>query len=124
MPLIYAGLKRKERIARAELALKRVGLEDRMMHRPSEMSGGQRQRVAVARALVTEPSILLADEPTGNLDSATGLEIMALFRELHASGNTILVVTHEAEIAENAERVIYLRDGLVAEDHRKDNVRH
>ncbi|WP_428101651.1 ABC transporter ATP-binding protein [Candidatus Rariloculus sp.] len=124
MPLIYAGLKRKERIARAEFALQRVGLGDRMLHRPSEMSGGQRQRVAVARALVTEPSILLADEPTGNLDSVTGVEIMALFRELHTSGNTILVVTHEAEIAEKAERVIYLRDGTIAEDHRKEKVRH
>ena len=124
MPLLYAGLKRKERIARAETALQRVGLGDRMMHRPSEMSGGQRQRVAVARALVTEPSILLADEPTGNLDSATGVEIMGLFRELHDSGNTILVVTHEADIAKNAERIIYLHDGLIAEDRRKEKVRH
>lgn len=115
-PLIYGGIRRKERLVRATAALERVGLGDRMTHRPSEMSGGQRQRVAVARALVTEPSILLADEPTGNLDSATSLEIMALFDELHTAGHTIILVTHEADIAENAQRKILLRDGIVESD--------
>jgi len=124
MPLIYAGLKRKDRISRAEQALERVGLDDRMTHRPSEMSGGQRQRVAVARALVTEPSILLADEPTGNLDSVTGRDIMGLFGELHKGGHTILLVTHEADIAQNAKRVIYMRDGNIAEDYSNIEVTH
>ena len=118
MPLIYAGIKRKERLQRAAAALARVGLGDRMSHRPSEMSGGQRQRVAVARALVTEPSILLADEPTGNLDTATGEEIMGLFDELHAAGHTIILVTHETNIAEHAERAIVLRDGSIETDER------
>jgi putative ABC transport system ATP-binding protein len=118
MPLIYGGMKRKERLERAAGALKRVGLGDRMSHRPSEMSGGQRQRVAVARALVTEPSILLADEPTGNLDSTTGEEIMALFDELHEAGHTIILVTHEPHIAEHAERSIILRDGSIETDER------
>jgi len=117
-PLIYAGVRRKERLRRAKQSLERVGLGDRLTHRPSEMSGGQRQRVAVARALVTEPSILLADEPTGNLDSATSVEIMALFDELHASGHTIIVVTHEPEIAAHAERQIVLRDGIIERDER------
>ena len=103
LPLIYAGMKRKERIARAKQALERVGLGERMMHRPSEMSGGQRQRVAVARALVTEPSILLADEPTGNLDSTTSRDIMALFDALNGAGHTIVVVTHEHDIAMHAQ---------------------
>ncbi len=116
MPLIYAGMKRKERLQRAAAALTRVGLGDRMRHRPSEMSGGQRQRVAVARALVTEPSILLADEPTGNLDTATGEDIMRLFDELHAAGHTIILVTHEANIAAHAERAIILRDGSIETD--------
>jgi len=116
MPLIYAGLRRKERLERARHALERVGLKERMNHRPSEMSGGQRQRVAVARALVTEPSILLADEPTGNLDSTTSREIMALFHELHRTGHTILLVTHEPDIARYARRVIHFRDGMIAED--------
>lgn len=124
MPLIYAGMKRKPRLARAQQALERVGLAERMGHRPSEMSGGQRQRVAVARALVTEPSILLADEPTGNLDSTTSEEIMALFKELHTAGHTILLVTHEAEIAGHAERTIYLRDGNIAEDRVNSKARH
>jgi len=124
MPLLYAGVKRKDRLLRAEQALERVGLKDRMSHRPSEMSGGQRQRVAIARALVTDPSILLADEPTGNLDSATGHDIMRLFRELHDGGHTILVVTHEAEIAESAERIIRLLDGTIAEDVSNPGVRH
>ncbi len=116
LPLIYAGLKRKERLERARHALERVGLGERMNHRPSEMSGGQRQRVAVARALVTEPSILLADEPTGNLDSTTSRDIMGLFRELHSAGHTILLVTHEADVANYARRVIHFRDGTIAED--------
>ena len=116
LPLIYAGMRRKERLERARRALERVGLGERMNHRPSEMSGGQRQRVAVARALVTEPSILLADEPTGNLDSATSRDIMALFQELHATGHTILVVTHEHDIAQYARRVITFLDGKVAQD--------
>ena len=116
LPLIYAGMRRKERIQRAKRSLERVGLGSRMMHRPSEMSGGQRQRVAVARALVTEPSILLADEPTGNLDSTTSVEIMGLFRELHAAGHTIVLVTHEHDVAMNARRIITFRDGAIAED--------
>ncbi len=116
LPLIYAGLSAKERRARAAQALQRVGLGDRMDHRPNELSGGQRQRVAIARALVNNPSILLADEPTGNLDSTTGLEIMALFRELHDAGQTVVMVTHEQDIAAQAARVITLRDGLVATD--------
>ena len=116
MPLIYAGLKRKERIERATRALERVGLGERLTHRPSEMSGGQRQRVAVARALVTEPSILLADEPTGNLDSSTSEDIMNLFHELHEAGHTILLVTHEADIAEHADRIVILRDGMISQD--------
>lgn len=118
VPLIYAGLKKKERDERAEEALKIVGLADRMKHRPSEMSGGQRQRVAIARALVTNPSILLADEPTGNLDSTTSVEIMALFDELQAAGNTLIVVTHEQDIADHAERVIWLSDGKVVSDSK------
>jgi putative ABC transport system ATP-binding protein len=116
LPLIYAGMKRKERLERAKQSLDRVGLGERMNHRPSEMSGGQRQRVAVARALVTEPSILLADEPTGNLDSTTSRDIMALFDALHAAGHTIMVVTHEADIARHAHRIITFRDGKIAED--------
>ena len=116
MPLIYGGMKSKERLERAAGALTRVGLGDRMDHRPSEMSGGQRQRVAVARALVTEPSILLADEPTGNLDTATGQEMMALFDELHDWGNTIILVTHEVGVANHAARAVLLRDGAIEED--------
>jgi putative ABC transport system ATP-binding protein len=124
MPLIYSGMRRKERLVRAKSALERVGLAERMTHRPSEMSGGQRQRVAVARALVTEPSILLADEPTGNLDSTTSREIMALFDELHAAGNTIILVTHEADIAAHAHRSVTLRDGTIAEDRANGRVTH
>ena len=116
LPLIYAGLPARERLERARLALKRVDLENRMDHKPNELSGGQRQRVAVARALVNEPSILLADEPTGNLDSATGNEIMALFGRLHEQGNTIIVVTHEHDIALRARRVIHIRDGKIERD--------
>jgi putative ABC transport system ATP-binding protein len=114
LPLIYAGMKKRERIERAQHALDEVGLSDRSGHRPGEMSGGQRQRVAVARALVTRPSILLADEPTGNLDSKTGHDIMALFDKLHSDGQTIILVTHEAEIAAHAQREIHLLDGNIA----------
>ena len=116
VPLIYAGLRKKDRIERATRALEIVGLADRMQHRPSEMSGGQRQRVAIARALVTSPSILLADEPTGNLDSVTGKEIMEIFDRLHQDGNTIILVTHEQDIARHAQRHIRLADGEVVMD--------
>ena len=116
LPLVYAAVSRRERRERARRALERVGLADRMDHRPNQLSGGQRQRVAIARALVNKPSILLADEPTGNLDSATSSEIMALFDELHAAGNTILVVTHEPDIARHAGREVVLRDGRVTSD--------
>ena len=116
VPLIYAGMKRRERDERAKQALETVGLADRMLHRPSEMSGGQRQRVAIARALVTNPSIVLADEPTGNLDSTTGREIMTLFDRLHSAGNTLIVVTHEAHVARHARRAIHLSDGNIVKD--------
>lgn len=116
LPLVYAGIPKWEREEKAELACKRVGLGDRMDHRPNELSGGQRQRVAVARALVNDPSIILADEPTGNLDSRTGNEIMALFDDLHAQGNTIILVTHEEDIAKHAHRLVRLRDGKVEID--------
>jgi len=118
VPLVYSGAKRKERDERAAAALETVGLGDRMDHRPSEMSGGQRQRVAIARALVTDPTILLADEPTGNLDSTTGAEIMSLFGELHSSGNTLIVVTHEQSIAEQAGRTVRLSDGDIVSDSK------
>jgi len=116
VPLIYAGKKKRERVEMTTAALETVGLADRMSHRPSEMSGGQRQRVAIARALVTNPSILLADEPTGNLDSNTGNEIMSLFDKLHEDGNTLIVVTHEKHIADHASRIVWLSDGNVASD--------
>jgi putative ABC transport system ATP-binding protein len=118
LPLIYAGASARVRRQRATHALQRVGLGDRMEHKPNELSGGQRQRVAIARALVNEPSILLADEPTGNLDSATGNEIMRLFEELHTQGQTIVLVTHEHDIAEHAHRQIHLLDGKIARDER------
>jgi putative ABC transport system ATP-binding protein len=116
LPLIYGGVPAKERRPRAEAMLQKVGLGDRMGHRPSELSGGQRQRVAIARALINNPSILLADEPTGNLDSQTGIEIMALFQELHDNGQTIVLVTHEHDIAEHAQRIVTLRDGVISSD--------
>ncbi|MGB3053291.1 MAG: ATP-binding cassette domain-containing protein, partial [Acidimicrobiales bacterium] len=118
LPLIYSGVPRKERRERALEALRRVGLGDRVHHQPNELSGGQRQRVAVARALVNSPSILLADEPTGNLDSTTSTEIMGLFDELHRAGNTVILVTHELDIAAHAARRILLRDGRVVSDDR------
>ena len=116
LPLIYSGVSPAERRKRAQDALRHVELEDRMSHRPSELSGGQRQRVAIARALVNNPSILLADEPTGNLDSQTGEEIMTLFQRLHQAGNTIILITHEHDVAEHARRVIAIRDGQVEKD--------
>ena len=119
LPLIYAGMPAKSRRERAAHALERVGLGNRMDHKPNELSGGQRQRVAIARALVNEPSILLADEPTGNLDSSTSTEIMGVFGELHHQGQTVVMVTHEQDIAAHAERVVTLRDGLVATDQAR-----
>jgi putative ABC transport system ATP-binding protein len=116
LPLIYNGTPAAMRLARAKEALASVGLESRMMHKPNELSGGQRQRVAVARALINKPSIILADEPTGNLDSKTSVEIMALFDHLHASGNTIVLVTHEPDIAEYAHRIVHIRDGEIFSD--------
>jgi putative ABC transport system ATP-binding protein len=116
LPLVYAGVAREERLERARRALDMVDLGDRVSHRPNELSGGQRQRVAIARALVMGPSILLADEPTGNLDSATGEEIMRLFDRLHQEGNTIILVTHERDIAEHARRTLFIRDGQIASD--------
>jgi len=123
LPLIYAGLPRKERRDRAVRAMEQVGLTDRMHHNPNELSGGQRQRVAVARALVTGPSLLLADEPTGNLDSQTGEEIMRLFRGLNEAGNAIILVTHEEDIAANARRIIRIRDGKIFDDRPNDSSR-
>jgi len=116
LPLVYAGFTKSERLKRAEEVVESVGLTDRMYHKPNELSGGQRQRVAIARALVNSPSIILADEPTGNLDTQTSIEIMALFRELHRKGNTIILVTHEEDIAKHALRIIRLRDGKVESD--------
>jgi putative ABC transport system ATP-binding protein len=116
LPLCYAGVRRDERRSRAIDALQRVGLADRIMHRPGELSGGQQQRVAVARAVVTDPALILADEPTGNLDSAAATEVLALFDELHRSGRTIVLITHEADVASRAERIIRLRDGRIEMD--------
>ncbi len=123
LPLVYAGLSKTERQQKAEHALKQVNLADRMHHRPNELSGGQRQRVAIARALVNDPAIILADEPTGNLDSKTSEEIMGLFQEIHKNGNTIIVVTHEEDIAQFAHRIVRLKDGLVESDVQNANIR-
>ena len=123
LPLVYGGLSRKDRRERAVQSLTSVGLQDRMNHQPNEMSGGQRQRVAIARALINNPSILLADEPTGNLDSQTGYEIMALFDELKSRGNTIVLVTHEEDIAAHARRIVRLRDGKIRDDQPNDRAR-
>jgi putative ABC transport system ATP-binding protein len=121
LPLIYGGVHSSERKKLAHFALEQVGLGDRVHHKPNELSGGQRQRVAVARALVTKPSIILADEPTGNLDTKTGNEIMMLLEEIHAQGNTIILVTHEEYIAEHAKRIIRIRDGMIESDETVDN---
>ena len=122
LPLIYAGYSKADRIKRGKEVLEQVGLGDRIMHRPNELSGGQRQRVAIARALVNNPAIILADEPTGNLDSKTSLEIMGLFEEINKNGNTIIVVTHEEDIAQHAHRIVRLKDGVVERDYLNENV--
>lgn len=122
LPLVYSAYSKEERNKKAALVLEKVGLGDRMDHRPNQLSGGQRQRVAVARALVNNPSIILADEPTGNLDSKTSLDIMRLFEEIHEMGNTLIVVTHEEEVAAHAHRVLRLRDGLVETDLKNENI--
>jgi len=119
IPLIYKGAKKKEREEKTSRALEMVEMNDRMNHRPSELSGGERQRIAIARALVNEPSILLADEPTGNLDSKTGQEILSLFHKIHSQGNTIIIVTHDRDIADQAQRILFLKDGRIIEDKRK-----
>jgi len=123
LPLIYAGMSKAERIDRAKDVIEQVGLADRIHHKPNELSGGQRQRVAVARALVSNPSIILADEPTGNLDSKTSIDIMRLFSEIHRNGNTIILVTHEEDIARYSHRIIRLRDGLVESDEANPNIK-
>lgn len=121
LPLVYAGISNDDREERALIALDKVGLADRVNHRPNELSGGQRQRVAIARALVNNPSIILADEPTGNLDSATSLEIMALFQDIHKNGNTVIIVTHEENIAQYTHRIVRLKDGEVESDEQNQN---
>ena len=122
LPLVYSGLSKRNRIDKAAATLENVGLGDRMDHRPNELSGGQRQRVAIARALVNDPAIILADEPTGNLDTKTSIEIMSIFEDIHKRGNTVILVTHEPDIAEHAHRIIRLRDGLVESDVANKNV--
>ena len=123
LPLVYAGMSKADRQKKAEHALDQVGLKDRMLHKPNELSGGQRQRVAIARALVNDPAIILADEPTGNLDSKTSVEIMGLFEAIHKAGNTIIVVTHEEDIAKYAHRIVRVKDGLVENDMMNENIR-
>ncbi len=123
LPLVYAGISRKEREARAHDVLESVGLGDRTGHRPNELSGGQRQRVAIARALVNRPAIILADEPTGNLDTKTSIEIMEIFERIQSDGNTVILVTHEPDIAEHAHRIVRLRDGIVETDERNPTIR-
>ncbi|MEL7020100.1 MAG: ABC transporter ATP-binding protein [Bacteroidota bacterium] len=122
LPLVYSGMGKRARLDRAQEVLTAVGLGDRVGHKPNELSGGQRQRVAIARALVNNPSIILADEPTGNLDTKTSIEIMEIFEKIHAQGNTIILVTHEPDIAEHAHRIIRLRDGLIEEDVKNENI--
>ncbi|MEL7251979.1 MAG: ABC transporter ATP-binding protein [Bacteroidota bacterium] len=122
LPLVYSGMSKSDREARAQQVLTEVGLGDRVDHKPNELSGGQRQRVAIARALVNKPSIILADEPTGNLDTKTSIEIMAILEQIHRQGNTVILVTHEPDIAEHAHRIIRLRDGKVESDVRNENV--
>ena len=122
LPLVYAGMNARDRKERTEFVMEQVGLKDRMFHKPNELSGGQRQRVAVARALVNNPSIILADEPTGNLDTKTSYEIMALFQEIHNKGNTVILVTHEEDIAKHAKRIMGLRDGLIEYDKQNEPV--
>jgi len=122
LPLVYSGLGKTARLEKAEKALRAVGLGDRMMHKPNELSGGQRQRVAIARALVNDPAIILADEPTGNLDTKTSIEIMGIFEQIHKMGNTVILVTHEPDIAEHAHRIVRLRDGLVESDMQNNNI--
>ncbi|MBC6995987.1 ABC transporter ATP-binding protein [Lewinella lacunae] len=123
LPLVYAGISKKERQARAQAVLDSVGLGDRVHHRPNELSGGQRQRVAIARALVNDPAIILADEPTGNLDTKTSIEIMEIFEKIHQAGNTVILVTHEPDISEHAHRIVRLRDGIIESDLRNTSVR-
>jgi len=123
MPLIYSGVSKKEREEKAKAMLEKVGLGERWNHRPNELSGGQCQRVAIARALVNDPAIILADEPTGNLDSKTSIEIMDIFAQIHASGNTVILVTHEEDIAEHAHRIIRLRDGIIESDRQNEKIR-
>ncbi len=122
LPLIYAGIGKADRLIRGKEVLEQVGLGDRLTHKPNELSGGQRQRVAIARALVNHPAIILADEPTGNLDSKTSIEIMGLFEEIHRKGNTIILVTHEEDIAKYAHRIIRLKDGIVERDYKNENI--
>jgi len=122
LPLIYAGFSKADRIKRGKEVLEQVGLGDRIMHKPNELSGGQRQRVAIARALVNYPAIILADEPTGNLDSKTSVEIMGLFEEIHKNGNTIIIVTHEEDIAQHAHRIVRLKDGIVERDYENEKI--
>lgn len=123
LPLIYAGLTKKKRDEKAQAALESVGLGNRMHHKPNELSGGQRQRVAVARALINDPSIILADEPTGNLDTKTSIEIMGLLEEIHSKGNTIILVTHEEDIAQHAHRIVRMRDGLIEDDYPNNDIK-